>query len=407
MQRPLRTVSIVAALLGGGLLLVWTLSLAPDTVTVPDRYVPEAVEEALTEAPGEASAPPARRGGPIRAEIVRVERRTVPETLAFSGRLRAKRSVELRARVTGYLAERSFEEASFVEAGDTLFRLDASTFEAAIAELAAQLDGAEADLDFLDRETERIRQLEDQSFATTSRLDELVAQREEAAARVGEIEAALERARLDLDFATVEAPFAGKVGFSEVDEGDLVTAGQTRLTTLVQHDPIEVEFRPSAGELARLRARLAESAEPIRIVVRREDGSRAGVGEISGVGPAFDAATNTIAVRATLPNAGRALVPGQFVRVTAELGARERLAVPTAALIVNQNRRALFRLGPEGKAEVVPVETGPEIDGLTAVRGDLAAGDRIVASNLQAVRPGRPVAPPADGDQTAEAEPGR
>jgi len=366
-----------------------------------EALVPAPLRRAL--APGDdGSAGRPGRDGPLDVETARVVEGAVPVTLSFSGQLRARRVVELRARVTGYLVERAFEEASFVAAGDVLYRLRTREFEAAVAELEAALEGARSDLAFLERETERVAALEERDFATASRFDELQSQRAGAQARVDELEAELRRARLDLDLAEIEAPFSGKAGFSNVDEGDLVTANDTLLTQLVEYDPIEVEFRPSAEQLAQLQSALDERGT-VPVEVRLDGDPETHSGEISGLGAAFDGDTNTIPVRAALANADRKLVPGQFAAVTTALGERPALLVPTRALVANQDQRALYRIDGEGRVEIVPVTTGLKRDERTAVEGDLVAGDHIAVGKLQMLRPGMKVRA-IDGGEPASPE---
>ncbi|MGF1553761.1 MAG: efflux RND transporter periplasmic adaptor subunit [Paracoccaceae bacterium] len=337
------------------------------------------------------------RSGPVPVEIARVTEGEVPVRLSFSGRFIATREAELRARVTGYLDERLFEEASFVTQGTTLFRLDQTPFRTRLDEAEAALDGARANLDYLEREVRRIEALEDQSFATESSLDELRAQRREAEARTRELSAAADRARLDLAFSTIEAPFDGKAGFARVDRGDLIQAGQTLLTSVVQYDPIEVEIQPSAGELARMRERL-EGGGSIPVEIRREGDDTVFEGRISGLGPAFAVSTNTLPVRATVPNGERLLIPGQYARVGLRLGADTVRLVPTRALVTDQNARALYRVREDDTIEVVPVEAGAEHDGRTAVTGEIEPGDRVAVGNLQSLRPGMAVAPAEAGE---------
>ena len=186
------------------------------------------------------------------------------------------------------------------------------------------------------------------------------------------------------------------MGFAEVDPGDLVTANQTRLVELVEYDPMEVEFRPGAEQLARLRTRLAETGG-VAVRVRLDGDPEVYGGEISALGAAFEDATNTIPVRAELANLERRLVPGQFARVTAALGERPVLLVPSEALVTHQDQRALYRVDAAGRVEVVPVTAGRTQGERTAVAGELAAGDRVVAGKLQRVRPGTTVRPLDDG----------
>jgi RND family efflux transporter MFP subunit len=166
----------------------------------------------------------------------------------------------------------------------------------------------------------------------------------------------------------------------------------------VQYDPIEVEIRPSASQLARMRAYLDGNDAPIAVAVRREGSDTVSEGRITGLGPAFEETTNTLPVRATIPNGDRALVPGQFARVTARLGAERALLVPTKALVTDQNARAVYRVGEDGTVEVVAVEAGREHEGRTVVEGELSPGERIVVGNLQSVRPGRRVEPLDEGE---------
>lgn len=329
---------------------------------------------------------------PLEVATAQVTRGRIPVTQSFSGELQARRRVEVRARVTAYLAERVAEEASFVEAGAVLFRLDMREFEARVAELEARRAGAEASLAFLRRETARIGKLAREDFAAVSRYDELQTREAEARARLDELEAALRLARLDLDYVRIEAPFDGKVGFAEVDPGDLVIANETLLAELVAYDPLEAEFRPSAGQLVELRARMAEAGS-VTVRVRLDGDPEVYTGQVTALAAAFDGTTNTIAVRAELANPERRLIPDQFARVTAELGERAALLVPTEALVTHQNERAVYRLSDEGRVEVVPVTAGRERGERTVVAGELEAGDSIVVGKLQTVRPGMKVRP--------------
>jgi RND family efflux transporter MFP subunit len=326
---------------------------------------------------------------PVR--VARIERQAVPITMSFSGRLLARRQVEIRARVTGYVSEVAFKEGEIVGQGDVLYRIDQRQFEARVSELEGALEGAKANLAFLKRETERIADLEERQFAETSRLDELRSQRDQAAARINELEGRLQQAQLDLEFATIEAPFAGKIGFSEVDEGDLVRQGQTDLTTLVDFHPIEVEFQPNADQLERLRSRRAALGDPLRITVSPDGQNATFSGTVFAFGPAVQNATNTVPVRGEVPNPDQKLVPGQFIRVTVALGTETALLAPTDALITQQNKRALYVVGEDGTAAVIPVDLGQQVGRRSVVLGKLSAGQRVITGNLQSVRPGMPV----------------
>jgi RND family efflux transporter MFP subunit len=352
--------------------------------------IPQQVRQIFTSDKTEPrSAAAKRQATPVRAS--RIQRQDVPITLPFSGRFLARRQVEVRARVTGYVSEVTFKEGDIVEKGEVLYRIDPRTFQARVNELQGALKGAKANLAFLRRETERIADLEEKQYAETSRLDELTSQRDQAAARIEELEGRLQQAQLDVEFATIKAPFAGKIGFSDVDEGDLVVERQTMLTTLVDFDPIEIEFRPNADQLTRMKDARARLGHPLRLMVSPDGRDATFSGDVTALGPVVQDATNTVPVRGEVPNPDYALVPGQFARVTIQLGTQPRLLAPTAALITQQDKRALYVISDQNRVEIVPVEIGQSVGKRVVVLGDLAEGDRIVTGNLQAVRAGRPV----------------
>jgi len=370
--------------------------------------VPDAIPERVRQIFAGADEP-ARRGGAARQQAIpvraaRVERKAVPSTLSFSGRLIARRQVEVRARVTGYVNSIDFTEGAIVEKGDILYRIDPRTFEARVNELEGSLKGAKANLAFLKRETERIANLEEKQFAETSRLDELTSQRDQAAARIEELQGRLQQAQLNVEFATVEAPFAGKIGFTEVDVGDLVLEGQTTLTTLVDFHPIEIEFQPNAKQLASMKSARARLGAPLRVTVSPDGRDATFSGEIVALGPAVQGATNTVPVRGEVPNPGRELIPGQFARVTVRLGTQPRLLAPAQALITQQDKRALYIINEKGIVDIVPVEIDKTVGQRVVVRGDISEGDLVATGNLQSLRPGMSVRVlEQDGDGSGQA----
>ncbi|RIA55771.1 efflux RND transporter periplasmic adaptor subunit [Dichotomicrobium thermohalophilum] len=389
--RALAGLVAIVILAGGILALSLYLSGQPLFGMLAGTGLPDQVRQLFRskESANQQPAQAERQAVPVR--IAHIRREAVPVALSFSGRLLARREVEVRARVTGYVSEVTFKEGEIVEKGEVLYRIDPRTFEARLKELQGALQGAKANLAFLQRETERIANLEEKEYAETSRLDELRSQRDQAAARIEELQGRLRQAQLDLEFASVEAPFAGKIGFSDVDEGDLVVQGQTTLTTLVDFHPIEIEFRPNADQLARMKDARARLGHPLRLTVSPDGRDTTVSGEVTALGPAVQNATNTVRVRGEVPNPDQTLVPGQFARVRVQLGTQPSLMAPTAALITQQNKRALYVISADNTVEIVPVEIGQTVGKRVVVQGDLAEGDRVVAGNLQSVRSGRPV----------------
>jgi len=391
-KRALALAGVAVCLLAGTVAVSLISTGRPLFSLIPDDQIPVSLQGLLAAPDGDTRARPAPDGAASvpRVEVARVVRQRVPQSLVFSGRAVAQRDVALRSRVTGYLEAAPADEAAFVSRGDVLFELDQRTFQARVNELSASLEGARSRVEFLDREVGRIAELEEEEFAARSRLDELRTDLLEARSAVQELRAALDRAELDLSFATITAPFDGKVGFFDVDVGDLVTAGETVLTRLVSYNPIEVEFRPSAGEVARIRAAMDGGGAPLGATVTL-DGGAVRDGTVEALGPAFDTTSNTLAVRAILKNRDAAIVPGQFGRVRVALGETPALLVPSVSLVATQDRRAVYRIGPEGTVSVVPVETGRRIGELTVVTGDLRAGEQVATGRLQSLREGMTV----------------
>jgi membrane fusion protein (multidrug efflux system) len=331
-------------------------------------------------APG-AGAPP-----PVEVDVVTVVPASATITQDLPGRLLAYRTAQVRARVEGVVEKRLFTEGSDIAAGTPLFQIDARTYEAAAAAAEADLAAARAVLARYQPLLE-IKAVSQQEF-------------DAAAAKVKQAEAALARARLDLENALPRAPIAGRVGRALVTEGALVGKGEaTHLVTIEQLDPIRVEFTQTYSDLMRLqqavKAGKQKKADSAEVALVLEDGSLYPErGRLRFADLAVDPASGAVVLRAEFPNPRRELLPGAFVRVRfpqAELEAA--LRVPQRAVQGSPTGQLVMTVDAEGKVTPRPIKTGGMAGGDFIVTDGLKAGDVVIVNGLQKVRPGSIVKP--------------
>jgi RND family efflux transporter MFP subunit len=346
---------------------------------------------AKNEAATSAAAPP-----PPEVTVAQVVSKPVTEFDDFTGRFEAIERVEIRPRVSGYISSRNFTEGSEVKKGDVLFVIDQRPYVADLKHAEASLAQAKSALALAKSEKARATNLLAQHAISQEEFDTRSSGDEQAQANVEAAQAALDTAALNMTFTKVVAPINGRISRANVTEGNLVTNGQTLLTTLVSLDPIYVRF--DGDEQAYLRyAKEAkerkESTTPVLVGLADEtDYPHAGV--MVFVDNAVDAQTGTILTRAKLENHDRAFTPGLFARVRM-LGDKKynALLINDSAVGTDQTVKYVLVVGADNKVEYRPVKLGPIIDGLRVVREGLKLNDTIVVNGLQRVRPGSPVSP--------------
>lgn len=338
------------------------------------------------EAPGKAAAPPKAAGGPpggmpVEVEVIVAGKSAVTMTQELPGRLAAVRTAQVRARVEGILEKRLFEEGSDVREGATLYRIDTRNVQAA-------LDSARADHAAARLNAERFRSLLALKAVSQQDLDL-------AEARLKQAEAALTRATIDVENASVPAPISGRIGRSLVTEGALVGRGEaTPLAVIEQIDPIHVNFTQSASDALRLqqaiKAGKMRAAERGGVDVILEDGTlHSRPGRIIFSDMAVDPTTGSVSLRAIVDNPGRELLPGTFVRIRVPTAvAEDVIRLPQRAVQAGPTGQFVTIVGPEGKATVRPVKTmgmsGPDF----VVSEGLAGGEQVIVNGLQRARPG-------------------
>jgi membrane fusion protein (multidrug efflux system) len=354
------------------------------------------VAQALACGPGE---PP---GGPPPPEVVVATARTgtVPDRREYVGNVRAVNSVDVRARVRGYLTEQRFEDGNFVQQGDVLFAIDPSTYKTELAEANGQLARARAAAERAKRDFARAEELARDGVASISVLDARRAERDETVAEIASAEARVGAALLNLSYCTVRAPISGRISRALVDVGNLVgESGQdTVLAHIVQTDPIHVDFAPTERDrLDVLRGaaegRLPAKREGVPVQIVLGDGTPyPHPGAIDYVDPTIEPTRGTVAVRALVPNPDGALKPGEFVRVVVIFpDVRDAVLVPQRAVVDQQGGSSVLVVKQDDTVESRGVELGAAHEGMQQIKSGLAPGERVIVDGVQKARPGQKV----------------
>ena len=348
------------------------------------------------EAATNAAAPP-----PPQVTVAQVISKPVTEFDEFTGRFEAIERVEVRPRVSGYISSVNFTEGSEVKKGDVLFVIDQRPYAADLKHAEAAVAQAKSQLALAKSEKVRAANLLAQHAISQEEFDTRSSGDEQAQANVQLAEANLDTAQLNMTYTRVTAPINGRISRANITLGNLVTNGQTLLTTVVSLDPIYVRF--DGDEQAYLRSvkeardRAAggskEVAAPV-LVGLADEGGFPHPGVIVFQDNEVDSQTGTIRTRAKLDNHDRAFTPGMFARVRL-LGDKkyDALLINDSAVGTDQTVKYVLVVGADNKVEYRPVKLGPVIDGLRVVREGLKVNDTIVVNGLQRVRPGSPVTP--------------
>jgi RND family efflux transporter MFP subunit len=322
--------------------------------------------------------------------------RVVTDWDDFTGHFEAVNSVEVRPRVGGFIERVSFTEGAAVHQGDVLFVIDRRPYQAEVARAEAVLAQARTRKQLADMEAERAQKLVSTQAISREELDSRTSSRAESDAAIHAAEAALEVARLNLDWTVVRAPISGRVGRAEITAGNVVQAGPaapTLLTTIVSLDPIYVYFdTDEQAYLKYMGGVSARSGRPVLIGLANESGF-AHQGTLNFVDNRIDDASGTIRARALLSNPNGQFTPGLFARVRL-LGSDRHLAtlVQDQAIGTDQDRKFVLVLKADNTVEYRPVVTGRVVDGLRVVETGLAPNERVVINGLMRVRPGMKVA---------------
>ncbi len=347
------------------------------------------------------SGPATAQQGPLPVDVALPLVETIVDWDEFTGRFEAVERVELQARVSGFLQEIGFVDGEIVQQGDVLFVVDPRPFEAVLAQANAELAAAIAEKERADAELARGEELVRDRTLTESALDERRATKLRADAQVAVREAEVRAALLDVEFTEVRAPFTGRISDRKIDVGNLVTAGDTLLATIVSTDPIYLVFTASEADFLKY-SRLSETGEressrtAANTVQARliDEDDWTHTGEMSFVDNELDPTAGTIRGRATFENADDLLTPGLFARLRlVASGDYEALLVPDEAVLSDQARKILLVVDEAGMVSPKVVELGPLHGGFRVIRSGLEPTDLVIVNGVQRARPGGQVAP--------------
>lgn len=330
--------------------------------------------------------------------------REVTDYSDATGRTAAVDSVQVRARVWGYIDKFNFKEGELVKKGQVLFEIDPRTYKAALTQAEGNLASAQAKATRLESDLKRADVLLAKRSISQQDYDKTVGDRGEAVAAVTALKGTLEQAKLDLGFTKVIAEVSGRIGRALVTEGNLVQSGQTGgtvLTTIVSVDPMYVYFDVDERTVLRVRQLIregkAKSARditwPVFLGLANEEGYPH-KGTINFVDNQVNPQTGTLRIRGVFPNPKEILSPGFFARVRVPIGfPHQALLISERAIDSDQGQKIVYVVNGNNKVDVRPIRLGDFHDGWRAVEDGLNAKDRIIVVGLQQVRPGQTVAP--------------
>lgn len=315
----------------------------------------------------------------------------------YVGRFEASRSVEVRPRVSGAVTAVHFTDGAIVSKGQLLFTIDSRPFAAALEEARAGLAGAQSEVALANADLGRALRLLDVEAVSKSDVDRLQARVRAANASLAAARARVRARALDMEFTQVRAPISGQISDRRVDAGNLVAAGEgsgsTLLTTINALDPIYFAFDGSeALFLKNKRARQAGSAASPVEVRLQDEGDYRWKGQLDFTDNTLDPRSGTMRGRAVLRNPGLFLTPGMFGNMRLSSGGTANaLMVPDSAVQIDQARKTLLVVAPDGSVAAKPVVLGPLVNGLRIIRTGLASNDRVVISGTQMAMPGAKV----------------
>ncbi len=337
------------------------------------------------------AAPP-----PPAVSVVPVASREITDTADFTGRITAIDKVDIVARVTGVIEQRLFTEGAMVKSGDLLFRIEQATYKAAVDQARATLARAKATETNAGLQLARARELIRNQNIPQATVDQRVADLASAEADILAAQAALDEAQINLGYTEIRSPISGRIGLTTFTVGNLVNPSSGTLATIVSQDPVYVIFQASERDVLDYKRRTAATADGsahVTVHVRLPDGRlypSPGISNFLDI--QVSPTTDTVAVRAQLPNPQGMLLPGGFVNVIVDRGAPSKmLVVPQSAVQVDQAGRYVLVVGSDKKVELRRVKVGAEQGREIVVSDGLKEGELVIVEGIQKVRPGQTV----------------
>jgi RND family efflux transporter MFP subunit len=325
----------------------------------------------------------------------------VTRYLEATGYTAAVNTANLVARVQGFLQDIHYHDGDLVKEGTTLFTIEPAPYKLKLEQAQAAEAGAQAALKQTEADYERQTDLASRQVASKAALDNATANRDSAAAKLKQAQVDTAQAALNLSYTEVKAPFDGNVTARQVSKGELVGAnGPTQLATIVEPDPIYVNFNIGEQDVLRVREEIKRlgiteqqlKKTPVEVGLQDDPGYPY-VGTLDYASPSVNQATGTLAVRGILKNADRVLLPGYFVRVRIAEEQQNELLIPDASLGSDQSGRYVLIVNKDNMVEQRTVTIGPKVGELRAISGGLKGDDRVVVAGILRAIPGQKVDP--------------
>ena len=349
------------------------------------------------------SKPPAERAAVVPVQLAAVTTIAAPLTIQANGAVEPLQTVAVEAQVGGIVDSVAFNEGDDVQAGQPLFRIDPRPFEATLRQAEAALARDAAQSLSAQRDADRYTALAGKDYVTKSQADQAVAAAAAAAATVKSDSAAVDNARLNLNYTTIRAPISGRSGRLLVRRGNLVKAGGDPLVVINQLRPILVRFPIVQHDFPSVQRRFQAGNVPVSVVTA--DSTRVGeVGTLAFLDNTVDSLTGTVIAKARFQNQANSLWPGEYVRVSVQLDVQNgAVAIPTRALLAGQEGSYVFVVGSGRTAEVRPVSVGRAVGELTTIAKGLTPGEQVVVDGQSRLTPNAKVDVKAAASTTAQA----
>ncbi len=347
----------------------------------------------------EKKAPPPKAPPPLAVDVVTVEKKKFPLWVQFTGMTKAVSDQEIRARVSGRLEKRFFEDGAYVKEGDKLFLIEQDQYKSNLDEAKSRKEKDEAALALAKTDVKRYQPLVKEGLAAKSTLDQYEAKRDALYASIAADEAAIQNAQLELSYTTIVAPISGQIGAREVDVGNLVGYGEsTLLATIVQTDSIYTYFSPSERDVQKIYKFKSRDKLPAFIEVRGQGKDifkrKRLDGFVDFTNNIVDPLTSTVSMRATIDNKNKSVFPGTFVYINVFVTDKYRFVlVPPQAILEDQLGKFVYTVDSNSTARRTSVKPNFSTRYYTSIHKGLKSGDKVVISGLVKIQNGRKLAP--------------
>ena len=340
----------------------------------------------------QATAPPARGAAPsVPVTVAQVVEKSVPVEVHAIGNVEAYSTVSVKAQVEGTIEKAYFKEGQDVKQGDLLFTIDARPFKATLQQAEANLARDQAQLENANAQSERYEKLYKDGIVSKEQYDTFRTNADALAAAVRADQAAIERAKIDLDYCTIRSPMEGRTGSLLVHPGNLVKSNDTILVVINQISPIYVSFSVPEQHLSAIRRHMASSRLPVTVTIPQEE-QHPSEGTLTFVNNTVDTSTGTIRLKGTFPNRDHRLWPGQFVNAALRLSTQANaVVVPNQAVQTGQNGYFAYVVKSDMTAELRPIVPGNQVGGETVIEKGLQPGDTVVTDGQLMLFPGAKV----------------